>query len=149
MAKTVAYIFKLTIPWPQSVPSASGMCCVRHPLWSPSALVHHSRLHCFCVLKKGIKWALAINHCGRKKKNSFQHSTGFQHSSPVTAVPPLYFPSFLWEEECVIADLSLSSQDLTFAFLVWCFPDICKMQFKYPSIMFELAPPHAFKNRLR
>lgn len=33
-----------TFPRSQSVPSAIGMCCVRHPLWSPSALVHHNLL---------------------------------------------------------------------------------------------------------
>lgn len=44
---------KPTIPGPQLVPSASGMCCVRQPLWTPSALVHHRRRHCFCRVTTG------------------------------------------------------------------------------------------------
>lgn len=39
---------KPTIPGPQFVPSARGMCWVRQPLCTPSALVHQRRLHCFC-----------------------------------------------------------------------------------------------------
>lgn len=30
---------------PHVVPSAQGRCCVRHPVWFPRLVVHHSRLH--------------------------------------------------------------------------------------------------------
>lgn len=44
-----------TFPRPQSVPSAHGVCCVRHPLCAPSSLMHHSLLHCFCL--SDFKWS--------------------------------------------------------------------------------------------
>lgn len=52
---------KPTIPGPQLVPSASGMCCVRQPLWTPSALVHHRRRHCFCRVTTGGQARADIN----------------------------------------------------------------------------------------
>lgn len=56
------------------------MCCVRHPLWSPSALVHHSLLHCFCG-RKNEQWQLII--LAEKGKEliysvDWEHLTSFQ-----------------------------------------------------------------------
>ena len=45
-----------TIPCPHSVPSARGMCWVRQPLWSPSALVHQRRLQGFWKGRNSDAW---------------------------------------------------------------------------------------------
>lgn len=37
-----------TFPGSHSVPSAQGVCWVRHPLCAPSMLIHQSRRHCIC-----------------------------------------------------------------------------------------------------
>jgi hypothetical protein len=60
----------LTQAWrcAQGVPSAQGMCCVRHPFFSlPSVVVHHRRLHGGWQQASRVGWSLGhvfVCNCG-------------------------------------------------------------------------------------